>query len=118
MNHNLQNNMFSEGYKLFGQQTRDLVKVPCLSPRRLKVAALLPVVVGIVVLLVTWWFRKMNFSLFVRMIPGVLTIATAVILFYIGFVNIRGFEGAAYGILAFFLMIFAIASFVMAKARK
>ncbi|TDV96879.1 YesK family protein [Pseudobacillus badius] len=79
---------------------------------------LVAVVIGIVVLLVTWWFKKMNFSLFVRLIPGVLTIAAAVILFYIGFVNSRGFEGAAYGILAFFLMIFAIASFVMAKARK
>jgi len=36
-------------------------------------------------------------------------------MFYIGFVNIRGFEGAAYGILAFFLIVFAIVSFVMAK---
>ncbi|ALX50522.1 hypothetical protein AOX59_02865 [Lentibacillus amyloliquefaciens] len=72
---------------------------------------------GVVILLVTWWFKKMNFSLFVRIIPGVLTVIAAIILFYIGFVNIRGFEGAAYGILAFFLVIFAIISFLLAKKK-
>ncbi len=76
---------------------------------------LMAVVPGIVILLVTWWFKKMNLSLFVRIIPGILTVIAAIILFYIGFVNIRGFEGAAYGILAFFLVVFGIASFVMAK---
>ncbi|GIN99148.1 hypothetical protein J6TS1_50180 [Siminovitchia terrae] len=58
----------------------------------------------------------MNFSLFVRMIPGMLTVIAAIILFYVGFVNIRGFEGAAYGILGFFLVIFAIISFIIAKS--
>ncbi|MET3322728.1 UNVERIFIED_ORG: hypothetical protein ABIC97_005881 [Peribacillus simplex] len=37
------------------------------------------------------------------------------ILFYIGYVNIRGFEGAAYGILSVFLICFAIISLIMAK---
>ncbi|UOQ49790.1 hypothetical protein MUN88_06870 [Gracilibacillus caseinilyticus] len=46
-----------------------------------------------------------------------LTVIAAVILFYIGFVKIRGFEGAAYGILAFFLMGVAIVSFVMANKK-
>lgn len=69
----------------------------------------------VVTLLITWWFKRMNFSLFVRIIPGVLTVIAALILFYIGFVNIRGFEGGAYGILAFFLAIFAIISFIIAK---
>lgn len=74
---------------------------------------LMAVVPGIVILVVTWWFKKMNLSLFVRTIPGILTVIAAIILFYIGFVNIRGFEGAAYGILASFLVVFAIASFIM-----
>jgi len=76
---------------------------------------LMSLIPGIVILLVTWWFKRMNFSLFVRIIPGVLTVIAALILFYIGFVNIRGFEGGAYGILAFFLVIFAIISFIIAK---
>ncbi|KIL72333.1 hypothetical protein [Bacillus badius] len=76
---------------------------------------LLAVVPGIAVLWMTWWFSKMNLSLFVRTIPGALTVIAAVILFYIGFVHSRGFEGAAYGILAIFLIIFAISSFFIAK---
>lgn len=76
---------------------------------------LMSLIPGIVVLLVTSWFRRMNFSLFVRMTPGMLTVIAAIILFYVGYVNIRGFEGAAYGILAFFLVIFAVISFIMAK---
>ncbi|MFB7642810.1 YesK family protein [Peribacillus butanolivorans] len=50
-----------------------------------------------------------------RIVPGVLTVIAAIILFYIGYVNIRGFEGAAYGILSVFLICFAILSLIMAK---
>lgn len=76
---------------------------------------LMSLIPGFVILLLTWWFRKMKLALYVRIIPGILTVIAAVILFYIGFVNIRGFEGAAYGILAFFLVIFAVISFTIAK---
>ena len=74
--------------------------------------ALIP---GIIILTLTWWFSKKGFSLFVRMLPGILALIVAAILFYIGFFNIRGFEGAAYGILSFFLLTFAITSFVVGK---
>ncbi|RWR15258.1 YesK family protein [Siminovitchia fortis] len=76
---------------------------------------LISLIPGFVILLVTWWFRKMNFPLSAQVIPGILTVIAAIVLFYISFVNIRGFEGAAYGFLAFFLVIFAIISFVIAK---
>ncbi|WP_163527839.1 YesK family protein [Halobacillus ihumii] len=78
---------------------------------------LVAIVPGVLVLLITWWFRKLNFSLFVRIVPSILTVIAAIILFYIGFVNIRGFEGAAYGILAFSLIGFAIVSFVIANKK-
>ncbi|WP_083934616.1 YesK family protein [Siminovitchia fordii] len=78
---------------------------------------LMSLIPAIVILLVTWWFRRMNFPLFARIIPGIITVIAAIFLFYIGFVNIRGFEGAAYGILAFFLVIFAVISFIMAKKQ-
>ena len=55
---------------------------------------LMAVLPGIVILLCTWWFKKMNLPLFVQSIPGILTVIAAIIMFYIGFVNIRGFEGA------------------------
>ncbi|MGM0888779.1 MAG: YesK family protein [Bacillota bacterium] len=43
---------------------------------------------------------------------------TSIILVYIGFVDIRGFEGAGYGILAFFLLPFAIAASIIASKNK
>lgn len=76
---------------------------------------LVAVVIGVIILLVTWWFKQINLPLFVRFVPGVLTVIAAIILFYIGYVNIRGFEGAAYGLLAVFLICFAILSLTMAK---
>ncbi|MEV9639562.1 hypothetical protein ABZ756_02540 [Mammaliicoccus sciuri] len=76
------------------------------------------VILGSIILLITWWFKKMHFSLFVQTLPGILTAITAIVLFYIGFVNIKGFEGAAYGFLAFFLISFAAISFEMAKKNK
>lgn len=79
---------------------------------------LMAVVPGIVILLITWWFKKQEFSLFVRSTPGILSIISAMVLFYIGFVGIRGFEGAAYGFVAFFLVLFSIASFIMAKRNS
>jgi len=73
------------------------------------------VILGSLILLMTWWLKKRNFSLFVRTIPSILTVISAIISFYIGFVIINGFNGAFYGILSFFLIGFAIISFVMAK---
>ncbi|MCP3031490.1 hypothetical protein LF817_14290 [Halobacillus sp. A1] len=79
---------------------------------------LVSLIPGIIVLTLTWWFSKKGFSLFVRMLPGCFLTIIAAILFYHGFVNIRGFEGAAYGILCFFLIIFALASFAMGVKVK
>ena len=73
---------------------------------------------GMLVILLAWWFRKLHLSLFVRLLPGILTVITSIILFYIGFVNIRGFEGAGYGILAFFLLPFAIVASIIASKNK
>lgn len=74
--------------------------------------ALLP---GVIIVLLTWWLSKKNFPFLIKMLPGIITIIAATILFYIGFVNIRGFEGATYGILSFFLIIFSIVSFFIGK---
>lgn len=79
---------------------------------------LIACVPGIVAILLSLWFRKLNLSLFVRLLPGILTVITSIILFYIGFVNIRGFEGAGYGILAFFLLPFAVVASIIASKNK
>ncbi|MEY8734685.1 YesK family protein [Peribacillus frigoritolerans] len=81
----------------------------------LGVPLLVACVPGMLVILLAWWFRKLHLSLFVRLLSGILTVITSIILFYIGLVNIRGFEGAGYGILAFFLLPFAIASSIIAS---
>ncbi len=70
---------------------------------------------GVIVLLFTWLFRRMKWSITIRMIPAILTVIASIVLFYIGYVEIRGFEGAAYLFLAVFLLFFAIISFIMAK---
>ncbi|WP_337134261.1 YesK family protein [Priestia megaterium] len=74
--------------------------------------ALLP---GILVILVTWLFRKMKWNKFIRMIPSMLTVMAAAVLFYIGYVEIRGFEGAGYLFLSVFLLLFALVSYIVAK---
>ncbi|UJL45179.1 hypothetical protein KFZ58_12235 [Virgibacillus sp. NKC19-16] len=70
---------------------------------------------GIIIITLAWWFRRKGYSLLVRMLPGSFATIATIILFYIGFVNIRGFEGGAYGILAFFLVVFSIISFITGK---
>jgi hypothetical protein len=76
---------------------------------------LIGLVPGLIVLLLTWLFRRMKWRLPIRMIPAILTVIASIVLFYIGYVEVRGFEGAAYLFLAVFLILFAVISFVMAK---
>jgi ABC-type nickel/cobalt efflux system permease component RcnA len=74
--------------------------------------ALLP---GVLVILVTWLFRKMKWNKVIRMIPSMLTVMAAAVLFYIGYVEIRGFEGAGYLFLSVLLLLFAVVSYIVAK---
>ncbi|MGG1366338.1 hypothetical protein ABE322_11150 [Priestia megaterium] len=74
--------------------------------------ALLP---GVLVILVTWLFRRMKWNKVVRMIPSMLTIMAAAVLFYIGYVEIRGFEGSGYLFLSVFLLLFAVVFYIVAK---
>ncbi|MDP1419544.1 YesK family protein [Peribacillus simplex] len=68
--------------------------------------------------ILAWSFRKLHLSLFVKLLPSILTVIASFILFYMGFVNIKGFEGAGYGILAFFLLPFAIVASIIASKNK
>ncbi|MGP4070348.1 hypothetical protein ACTWP7_17235 [Halobacillus sp. B29] len=79
---------------------------------------LVSLIPGIVVLTLTWWFSKKGFSLLIRMLPGSILTIVAAIVFYNGFVNIRGFEGGAYIILSFLLIIFASTSFAIGVKVK
>ena len=74
--------------------------------------ALLP---GVLVLLVTWLVRRMKWNKVIRMIPSMLTVIAAAVLFYIGYVEVRGFEGAGYWFLSVFLLLFAVVSYIVAK---
>ncbi|PQD96968.1 hypothetical protein CYL18_03560 [Pradoshia eiseniae] len=77
---------------------------------------LMALIPGICILLLTWWLSKKDMPLGLRLLPGLMTIAVSFVLFYIGLEYIRGFEGAAYGLLAIFLILFALTSFVFAKS--
>jgi hypothetical protein len=76
---------------------------------------LIALIPGVIIFLVTWTLAKKGYALSVRMLPGILLITFSLVVFYIGFVHIRGFEGALYGILSFFLIMFALISMVIGK---
>jgi len=76
---------------------------------------LVALLLGVLVLLVTWLFRKMKWNKFIRMAPSILTVITAAVLFYIGYIEVRGFEGAGYLFLSVCLLLFATAAFIIAK---
>ncbi|MED4237420.1 YesK family protein [Priestia megaterium] len=60
-------------------------------------------------------FRKIKWNKVVRMLPSMLAVMAAAVLFYIGYVEIRGFEGAGYLFLSMFLLLFAVVSYIVAK---
>ncbi|MBY0029450.1 hypothetical protein H7K20_20410 [Priestia aryabhattai] len=74
--------------------------------------ALLP---GVLILVLTWLFRKMKWNKVIRMAPSILTLMAAAVLFYIGYIEVRGFEGAGYLFLSVCLLLFATAAFIIAK---
>ncbi|MFC7371475.1 YesK family protein [Fictibacillus iocasae] len=69
---------------------------------------------GVIALLLTWYFKKRSVSLGVRLLPGISLVGGAIYLLYYGLEVVRGFEGGAYGILAFFLLCFSAASIIIA----
>lgn len=82
----------------------------------LGVPFLVAAVAGAFVIFLTWWFKKKHFPLTLKILPGVISIILSFILLYIGLVNVRGFEGAAYGFLAFFLLFYS--AFALTVAIK
>ena len=76
---------------------------------------LIALLAGVLVILVTWLFRKMKWNKVIRMLPSMLTVMAAAILFYLGYVEVRGFEGAGYLFLSVFLLLFAVVSYIVAK---
>lgn len=50
-----------------------------------------------------------------QQLPSITAAIGALVLFYIGYVEVRGFEGAAYPLLSIFLFLFATAAFAIAK---
>ncbi|MDG0058466.1 MULTISPECIES: YesK family protein [Priestia] len=76
---------------------------------------LIALLLGVLLLLVTWLFRKMKWNKVIRMIPSMLTVIAAAVLFYISYVEVRGFEGAGYVFLSMFLLLFAVVSYILAK---
>ncbi|MBH0169202.1 YesK family protein [Fictibacillus sp. 18YEL24] len=72
---------------------------------------------GVVVLFLTWWLRKKNVSLFIKLVPCLLIVISSFVILYVSLEFIRGFEGAAYGILAFFLLCYGVAAYFLATKR-
>ena len=65
---------------------------------------LLSLIPVFIILALTRWFRKKEFPVLIKMLPGIVSIVVAVTLFYSGVVNVRGFVGLSYGILSLFLI--------------
>ncbi|SDW52188.1 hypothetical protein SAMN05421781_1605 [Marinococcus luteus] len=69
---------------------------------------------GVIALLFTLVFVLKGWALWVKLLPGIALMAAAISLFYYGYMHVRGFEGASYGILGGFLSLYAVVCFVMA----
>lgn len=82
------------------------------------VPLLIAMLVGSIMLLSTWWFKKMDYSLLMRGLPGTLTVVAALLFFYIGYFEVRGFAGAAYLLLALFLSIIGLISLIIADLKR
>ncbi|WP_066185673.1 hypothetical protein [Gracilibacillus timonensis] len=75
-------------------------------------------ILGIALLLATGILRKVSDKTKLHIIPAILGVLTTGILGYIGLVEIRGFEGAAYAILAMYILIFSFVSVMMVVLGK
>ncbi|ELK47827.1 YesK family protein [Halobacillus sp. ACCC02827] len=73
---------------------------------------------GVLVVILSYWLAQKNLPLLVKMLPTMLAALAATILFFVGFVMIRGFEGAAYSLLAIFLMGYAVVASTVARKRR
>lgn len=78
---------------------------------------LIAVIPSILAILLTWWFRKRNLSLFVRLLPSILILGGSFYSFYYGYEIVRGFEGGMFLVLAFFLMCFSVVGFFVANTK-
>lgn len=78
----------------------------------------LGVLIGVIVLLLTTWFKRKSLSKILINTPAILTTLSVIILFYVGLVAVRGFEGAAYGFLAGTMLIFAVISLIIGNINK
>ncbi len=72
-------------------------------------------IIGIIFIAITHYLKK-NQSSYAK-IPSYLAALSAVVIFIISF-QVRGFEGAAYGILAVTILIFSIIAFVVSLTSK
>lgn len=70
---------------------------------------------GLLILALTWWFTKRSVPTNNCFMPGILGLVSAIIIFYIGFVEIRGFEGGMYGLLSVFLLVFSAIALQLAR---
>ncbi|MGE7023344.1 hypothetical protein [Solibacillus cecembensis] len=57
---------------------------------------LLGILAGIILIALSAYLKNKGFSKLVIMIPIIVLLATGIIMFYLGYVVIRGFEGFAY----------------------
>ncbi|CAM3998657.1 YesK family protein [Lederbergia lenta] len=75
-------------------------------------------IIGIVTIVLTRLLVKFHQPKFLMNSPGILTLLAAVGLFYVGLSVVRGFEGAAYLILAIIISICAVISLITGNLKK
>lgn len=78
----------------------------------------LGILVGAIVILLTVFLRKRTDSRVLKNVPAIVGTLAALYLLYRGFFEVRGFEGAAYGVISITLIIFALLSISIANKKK
>lgn len=77
----------------------------------------LGLIIGVIVFLTSRFLNKKTNSKFIIHLPAIVLIIISIILFYIGYVSIRGFEGASYSFLGVIIFISTIISILIFNTK-
>ncbi|WP_404450694.1 hypothetical protein LG329_10020 [Virgibacillus necropolis] len=81
------------------------------------VFAVIGILIGIIVIRLTRGFRKNNKPKLVILAPSIISILVAIIIMYIGNVEIEGIDGAAYMLLSLIIFCFGVTVFYLADKK-
>ncbi|MEW4283508.1 YesK family protein [Priestia koreensis] len=72
---------------------------------------------GLIVIVLSIWLRKRRVRTWLLLLPSFVLMLTGIVFFYVSIAFIRGFEGASYGFIGLFLIIFSAAGIMVSRTQ-